>query len=632
MSNYCMRIIHHFIFISWISFVYLVSRSASFGKSGGKEIKTKDKIGPTAKSQKIYVKNLTSNQKMMKSDECGESLHGWELVCHKQAHKSLSCLSCNKTFLLKSKLISHMKIHRTPKEFGCASCGVIFHTNSELKQHMKNHVPRKEYKCEACEKIFFSNQHLRNHIKTHGKERPYTCDICHKTYKRKYELTGHKKIVHTSDSKHECDICGFSTLYKANLEVHHKRHLNEFRFTCEICKKGFYTNSELQGHKNFHTNEKPHQCDICGKAFLYKSNLWKHQRSNHPGKDSKRYQCSVCGKNFPFKSSLTSHMNTHTRELKFICDVCGKALSSSMSLKAHKRLHTGEKPCICTVCGKAFTKSFTLKVHQLTHTGQKPHSCDICGKSFTQRSTLVVHKRYHTGQRPYQCQTCNRGFVSKTLLNTHQKSHDQTCFFHLWKLIAVPWSHIVQNWISTFEHSWLIAVSPFMRFPLLSTHWSNVCKIHERYNNIMLTYFYFIGFHTIKTQLCDWSDFFSTNACQFLSYHSIFPHLVKAIGRMLCVCVCVCVRARACVCVCVLWLCYQITGGTWLHVFWVTVIGVHCTHKLFIFAARCFTHDSHKITCWTLSMLPRDWFLFGILLPSLYNNFEQMQPCSAEIQ
>jgi len=203
------------------------------------------------------------------------------------------CKICGELFSIDEMLL-HQNIHIKDPHI-CVQCGMQFMTRARLKIHMKCHSISKQYKSEVCAKECLSEEMLTHHKISHSEDCPFECDICMCKFKRSYQVT---KKIHEGDKKYVCDICGYGTVSKSNIEVHLRRHLGKFHFKCELCGKGFYTNFEFQGHINVHTGEKPHQCDVCSKALLHKSHMIAHQQTSYPD-EPEHFYCDKCSKGFP---------------------------------------------------------------------------------------------------------------------------------------------------------------------------------------------------------------------------------------------------------------------------------------------------------------------------------------------
>lgn len=186
--------------------------------------------------------------------------------------KRYACPTCNKTFIRKLSLNSHMSVHTNIKPFTCSVCSKQFSIRSNLTSHQRLHT--NVYKCRYCSKSFTVPSKLERHERIHKNERPYACSFenCGKTFSDKRNLVGHEAT-----------------------------HSNVRDFVCELCSKSYKTKSQLNDHKRTHVDDARFKCDICGKSYKWKTNLMVHLKK-HNG-----YQCNVCKKDCERLSVLIKH-------------------------------------------------------------------------------------------------------------------------------------------------------------------------------------------------------------------------------------------------------------------------------------------------------------------------------------
>ena len=53
------------------------------------------------------------------------------------------------------------------------------------------HTGTKDFKCEVCERKFLYKGHLKTHMLTHTKVKAHECDICMKKFSQKSNLVQH---------------------------------------------------------------------------------------------------------------------------------------------------------------------------------------------------------------------------------------------------------------------------------------------------------------------------------------------------------------------------------------------------------------------------------------------------------
>ncbi|KAF8384468.1 hypothetical protein PRIPAC_73610, partial [Pristionchus pacificus] len=313
----------------------------------------------------------------------------------------LTCTICNKTFVSKSNIKYHMRLHSDAEEercpYQCNECGKRFSQIGTFKRHAKIHLPddhpdKNKFGCEICGKTFSQKGALQNHSETHlEKEKrslPHQCPQCDMKFAQACALKAHM-IVHLAPddpqrNKIECEVCG--KLIAASSVFRHK--LTHF-------------DSNDPRREKF-------KCDICGKTFTEFNSVVKHEQTHMTDDDprKKKFKCDECGKICTTQRSLNLHSLRHKPEgdplkEKYKCDVCGKCIVGNPSqLARHKETHLDSndpeqarlmRPFECTECDKYLRTAADLKVHMTLHTGRYPYKCERCGKGYNKKSRMKKH-------------------------------------------------------------------------------------------------------------------------------------------------------------------------------------------------------------------------------------------------
>uniref|UniRef100_A0A336LYG1 CSON007673 protein n=1 Tax=Culicoides sonorensis TaxID=179676 RepID=A0A336LYG1_CULSO len=174
-------------------------------------------------------------------------------------------------------------------------------------QDGKRAEAKKVFKCDHCPKSFMSKSSLQAHVRVHTGERPYQCSKCEKHFKTVGALELHERR-HAGIKPYVCTYCGKSFVESSNLKVHVRSHTNEKPHICIHCGRGFSRVFLLQIHTRTHTGEKPYQCNVCNKAFSQRGDLKSHKKIHT---NDRPFVCELCGKRFIKNSSLNQHKRNH---------------------------------------------------------------------------------------------------------------------------------------------------------------------------------------------------------------------------------------------------------------------------------------------------------------------------------
>ncbi|WAR26069.1 ZIM3-like protein [Mya arenaria] len=120
------------------------------------------------------------------------------LVTHSDSRPYL-CDLCGFSTKFQSHLIAHKRIH-TGEVFRCQfpNCQYFSPKRSQLKGHMRSHLGIRAHICDVCSKTFIERSHLIRHQKIHTNNR-ICCELCEYTTTRKDKLKEHFKKHHTGE-------------------------------------------------------------------------------------------------------------------------------------------------------------------------------------------------------------------------------------------------------------------------------------------------------------------------------------------------------------------------------------------------------------------------------------------------
>lgn len=77
------------------------------------------------------------------------------------------CQYCNKTFLIDTSLVQHLKKHEGPNVINCTVCMIPFANQTYLDKHTKRCVKKEKHQCSQCDKSFFKAGDLVKHNRKH---------------------------------------------------------------------------------------------------------------------------------------------------------------------------------------------------------------------------------------------------------------------------------------------------------------------------------------------------------------------------------------------------------------------------------------------------------------------------------
>lgn len=118
-------------------------------------------------------------------------------VAHNTAAATYKCNICDKSFILKSKLTSHIKkVHLMERNHICAECGQGFFIKQSLDEHMIKHNGERIFKCTVCGKSYARKKTLREHMRIHNNDRRFKCGLCPLAFVQKCSLKSHMLSNH----------------------------------------------------------------------------------------------------------------------------------------------------------------------------------------------------------------------------------------------------------------------------------------------------------------------------------------------------------------------------------------------------------------------------------------------------
>ena len=442
-------------------------------KSGDKDIYTPDKVkkvflcdvcGYSTKfiNQLEDHMNQHTGAKPHKYSLCDyQSACRSSLRLHKQSthtdekrekRKEFMCDSCDSKFIAKRTLLIHQMVHGETviEPLSCNICNYNTFNPKLMQEHhshedCENPTQRRDYslfKCKTCAFSSYKTAILLNHMEL---------------YKHEADPSNPKdksELVNESDGKLEsklwkCSLCEFRASSKRFLWNHRRMMHNTDEnketkkvFLCDVCGYSTKSRNQLQDHMNQHTGAKPHKCSLCDYQSACSSSLRLHRRMMHNTDENKKtkkvFLCDVCSYCTKSRNQLQDHMNQHTGAKPHKCNLCDYQSACSSSLRLHKQSKHADGKCkkrkeyMCDSCDSNFKEKRALLIHQMVHgeTVIEPLSCNICNYKTYKARLLKKHKSLHdcensTQRRDYslfKCKTCAfSSFKTAILLNHVEK-------------------------------------------------------------------------------------------------------------------------------------------------------------------------------------------------------------------
>lgn len=280
-----------------------------------------------------------------------------QLLAHqKETHQITPYISCCSMKLTKLPgIIWHFVRHIEPEAFRCNICDYSVSRPKFLERHIQTHADpsEKQFSCDLCDKRFIWKGALRSHLLNHQPEaerQDFACNQCERKYLSAGALSWHKKRAHSTNTqkpvKNLCEVCSksFATLtsFKEHMLIH-SEDCDKMQLQCQICSKWLKNQRCLKSHMLLHASV-DYNCTECSYTTKKESLLKNHIITRHTSE--RPFACDECEKTFKVKRALTVHKaQSHTEggNTGRTCEFCGKHFGSSTNYYTHrKNLHAEE--------------------------------------------------------------------------------------------------------------------------------------------------------------------------------------------------------------------------------------------------------------------------------------------------
>jgi Zinc finger, C2H2 type len=259
---------------------------------------------------------------------------------------------CSSKLSKKARIIWHFVKHIQPESFKCHICSYVVSRPKFLQLHLQTHTDSKPFSCDKCDKRFIWKGALKSHLINHQPEserKSYICPQCNRKYQTAGSLASHKKSAHGEvvKSKNLCEVCSksFSTLtsYKEHM-ITHSEDSEKLQLKCGECGKWLKNQRCLKSHMQLHANV-DHKCEMCDYVTKKEKLLKNHIITRHT--NDRPWNCDACDKTFKVKRALTIHKTQNHAEsggkTGRTCEFCSREFQSSTNYYTHrKNLHAAE--------------------------------------------------------------------------------------------------------------------------------------------------------------------------------------------------------------------------------------------------------------------------------------------------
>ena len=207
----------------------------------------------------VLVEEFALHRKPCSSSKELEARRKWREGL--KAKGGLQCRYCDKKFDSHYQRSNHENEIHTGNKYSCQECEYESYSFVRFYYHKKRHTNKEVDMvfCDICGKKM-NKSTLKQHIDyVHKRKKDNVqCSDCGQIFERQHQLLKHQNLVHSTDEKFDCEVCGRRFSRVAAKENHMKCH-REGTFPCEMCGKLLKRKKTLVSHMRTHTGEKPFQ-------------------------------------------------------------------------------------------------------------------------------------------------------------------------------------------------------------------------------------------------------------------------------------------------------------------------------------------------------------------------------------
>ena len=162
------------------------------------EVESNQELANVTGDSHFYVKQELAHESDQHTSTCNARVSNKKCAKASKTYmlihtndRPFSCKICDKSFVVDSKLTTHVHILTGERPFSCDVCDKTFTKGCDLRAHMRTHTGERPFSCEVCYKKFTQRSHLRTHMHIHTGERPFSCKVCDKKFTESSNLRSH---------------------------------------------------------------------------------------------------------------------------------------------------------------------------------------------------------------------------------------------------------------------------------------------------------------------------------------------------------------------------------------------------------------------------------------------------------